>query len=96
MPQCPRIHLNGSSAGALQAGYRDVWDALTELSKAMQDAAPNARDYYVIDSGAYSRARAEHEEQMAALGRMRRHYRDLMEGLQQQIDERSAQYRGPT
>ena len=63
----PTIHLNGTSAKALQDGYEKANVALGEAMAAVVETAPNARDYYVQGPDAYRTAQAEHDARMAAL-----------------------------
>ena len=71
--QLPLVHLGGTSAEALADGY---WTAARSISNALeclQDAAPNARDFYPLPGGdeAWKRARDEHEARVAALRAVR-------------------------
>ena len=42
----PTIHLNGTSKDVLAKQYNDAVVLLRGALQAMEDAAPNARDYY--------------------------------------------------
>lgn len=57
----PCVHLNGTSKAALVQALTDSYVALATASEALAASAPNARDYYVLDAGAFERARAQHE-----------------------------------
>jgi hypothetical protein len=46
-PVVPTVHLNGTSGEQLADGLARVWDALQDACRALRDAAPNGRDYYV-------------------------------------------------
>jgi hypothetical protein len=63
----PTLHLNGSSPAALLEGYTDAASALFAAAKALDDAAPNARDYYPQGDGAFQQAQAEHRARVAKL-----------------------------
>ncbi len=63
----PTIHLNGSSAEHMLGDYRSARTAIRSAVEAVQQTAPNGRDYYVMLPGAYERALHEHRERLAAL-----------------------------
>lgn len=67
----PTIHLNGTARSQLQEQYDRAYRALTEAVQALNDAGPNARDYYVQEVGAYGVACREHEARLAALAQVR-------------------------
>ena len=60
----PRIHLNGTSADALTTELEQAVSALRKALDAMQEAAPNGRDYYTISADAYAQAAREHNERI--------------------------------
>ncbi len=66
----PTIHLNGTSASALDEQQRAVGTAAYALLSALQDAAPNARDYYPQGPDAFAAARREHSEQCDSVRRI--------------------------
>ena len=47
MTGLPTIHLNGTGAKTLAAGYEAAYDALRDLQGKMSEIELNARDYYV-------------------------------------------------
>lgn len=47
MTGLPTIHLNGTGAKTLAAGYESAYDALHALKNAMAAIEFNSRDYYV-------------------------------------------------
>jgi len=47
MTGLPTIHLNGTGAKTLAAGYEAAYDALRNLQGKMSEIELNARDYYV-------------------------------------------------
>ena len=63
----PAVHMNGTSKGDLIQQNVDAAHAVQKALDALGRAAPNGRDFYVIDSDAYSRAVAEHAERMRRL-----------------------------
>jgi hypothetical protein len=66
----PLIHLNGTSAQAIYDQQKKVSCACRALLRALEEAAPNARDYYPKGDDAYRTAAAEHRakvEQVDAL-----------------------------
>ncbi len=56
----PTIHLNGTSADALIEQLTGAGGALRAAIRALDEAAPNARDYYVQGADAYAKASREH------------------------------------
>ncbi len=56
----PSLHLNGSSADALIEQLTEAGHALRQALRALDDAAPNARDYYVLGDEAFAKAMREH------------------------------------
>lgn len=63
----PRIHLNGTSRESLEEQYEKALQVLGLAIDALGETSPNARDYYPIDSGAFSRARGEHASRVRRL-----------------------------
>ena len=63
----PTVHLNGTSRDSLIDGLCDAGHVVIDAMKALADAAPNARDYYVQGDDAYGIARTQHEERLAKL-----------------------------
>lgn len=63
----PTVHLNGTSAQDLLEGYERAHEALREAMEALAQAAPNGRDYYVQQPGAFESAIAEHQSRMTRL-----------------------------
>jgi hypothetical protein len=57
----PRIHLNGTSPNELLRQLLDAKDAVRKAMRALDEAAPNGRDYYPISRDAIKLAQAEHE-----------------------------------
>ena len=66
----PTIHLNGSSAERLMAGYEQACDKLQEALLAMGQCSPHGRDYYPQGPDAISAASKEHQARMDKLRAM--------------------------
>jgi hypothetical protein len=71
----PQIHLNGSSRTDLLDQFKTAYIALAAARYALQQAAPHARDYYVISPGAFEVAREQHESRLQRIN-------DVLEELQ--------------
>lgn len=63
----PRIHLNGTSRKSLEEQYETALEAISRAIDALGETAPNARDYYPIAPGAFSRAMGEHASRVRRL-----------------------------
>jgi len=63
----PTLHLNGTSRERLADDYGTARTALRNALAAIEDAAPNARDYYPQGNGAFTQAQAEHASRVARL-----------------------------
>jgi hypothetical protein len=63
----PTVHLNGSGRKSLLDGLERAGSALHEAIKALDDIAPNGRDYYPQGEGAFKQASAEHQVRVARL-----------------------------
>jgi hypothetical protein len=61
MIRMPSVHLNGTSREALTNGYLEAAQAVSKARRALCEAAPNARDYYVQGEGAFGAATREHQ-----------------------------------
>lgn len=64
---CPTVHLNGTSRESLMDQYRAAYRAVQDALKALANASPHGRDYYVQEDGAYNRAAREHNERCEKL-----------------------------
>lgn len=62
--QLPRVHLNGTSRQELHRQNRAAMDAAADLVKALSEAVPNGRDYYVIGPDAMAKASAQHRSRI--------------------------------
>ena len=45
----PVIHMNGTGAEELMAGYENIYDCLNKLQAAMEKCIVHGRDYYPLD-----------------------------------------------
>lgn len=63
----PTIHLNGTSADALQDSADAAARALHDALAVLIEAGPNARDYYPQGDAAIAEARTEHDSRIARL-----------------------------
>ena len=75
----PTLHLNGSGKGHLAEAYEAAYKALYQAEQAVQNAAPNARDYYPQGDSAFREAQREHTERLLALVRVRKEILELLE-----------------
>lgn len=60
----PTVHLNGTGGEVLLAQLEEAHRALTATVVALQEAAPNARDYYVDTPTSFTAAVREHQDRM--------------------------------
>jgi hypothetical protein len=67
----PTVHLNGTSRDALRLQYATASRAVGEAVLALEEAYPNARDYYVQGADAFSIASREHSARVRTLRDMR-------------------------
>lgn len=90
----PLVHMNGSSADYLLSTLSEAQESLLVTLRAMNAAAPNARDYYPLGDGesAFKAARDLHDRFMRELRAMRAEIVCAMEHVQEQIDEREAHH----
>lgn len=63
----PTVHLNGTSRNSLLDDYIAAMDAIRLAMKALQSAAPNARDYYVQAGDTFCMAQNQHFIRLARL-----------------------------
>ena len=80
----PTIHLNGTGATTLIAGYEDALAAMRVAIEKMADAGPNARDYYVQNLAAFTQARQEHQARLTALRQVQDDMMTLLGACQDQ------------
>jgi hypothetical protein len=63
----PTLHLNGSSKERLLEDNLQARRLLLEAARALQEAAPHGRDYYVQGGAATQMALAEHHDRMVRI-----------------------------
>lgn len=68
----PTIHRNGTSANELYEQLDAAYSAVLRAEKALENATPNARDYYPQGDLAYKIARTEHEQRIIAVFEVRK------------------------
>jgi len=73
--------LNGTSQEHLLDQVTAAATALRAALEKMQDAAPNARDYYPQGDGAYQQAEAEHRSRVRRVQEVLAEYERLAETL---------------
>lgn len=77
----PTVHLNGTSGQKLYEQYIAVGNSLGLTLRAMDEAYPNARDYYVQGEGAYAEAVKEHMARVDALRGVGKEISAIVESL---------------
>jgi len=80
----PTIHLNGTSAKDLWVGYEAAYDAVRAAQEALGKIEFNARDYYVQDADAFTKARDHRTEQRQALAQVEEYLLQHLLSLQSQ------------
>lgn len=86
----PTIHLNGTNGADLKEGWERTYSAIGEAKRALQETAPNMRDFYVQKDGNanFEKARNEHFERLQKLESVRQELVALCEGVDAQLEER--------
>ncbi len=77
--QLPTIHRNGTSADSLTEDLCDAMTALLDAIKAVEQCAPNMRDYYLGEGADYTVACAEHAERLKQIVAVRRELNTIAE-----------------
>jgi hypothetical protein len=80
-PQIPAIHLNGTSRESLLDDLEVAAGLLYQSINALAHCYPNARDYYVLPTGALNRAEAQHASRMERLRDVYAELKELAEGI---------------
>lgn len=80
----PTVHLNGTSATDLWAGYEAAYDAVRAAQDALAKIEFNARDYYVQGPEAWSKAQDHRIEQRNALGQVEEYLLQHLISLREQ------------
>jgi hypothetical protein len=80
----PTVHLNGTGYKDLWAGYEAAYNAVRDAQKAIGKIEFNARDYYVQDADAFTKARDHRIEQQQALAQIEEYLLQHLLSLQEQ------------
>ena len=80
----PTVHLNGTGYKDLWEGYEAAYEAVRAAQEALGKIEFNARDYYVQDSFAFSKARDHRYEQWQALAQVEEYLLQHLLSLRQQ------------
>ena len=80
----PTVHLNGTSHKDLWAGYEAAYEAVRAAQDALGKIEFNARDYYVQDADAFTKARDHRYEQCKALAQVEEYLLQHLLSLRQQ------------
>lgn len=78
----PTIHLNGTGRERLFEQTADALGALRAAMRALDEAAPNGRDYYPQGEGAYSEAAREHASRVARVREVAAELEQMAEAIQ--------------
>lgn len=84
----PTIHLNGTSGADLMSRTDEARLALSDAIKALQNAEPNGRDYYVQGPRVIDAAKDEHIARLEKLEAVQADLVALSEAIYEQITER--------
>jgi hypothetical protein len=82
--------MNGSNPETLLEGLTEAYRAVDAAMRALDEAAPNGRDYYPQGPDAVQEATREHQLRAAKLRSVREELQELVVSVQDQIDEREA------
>lgn len=82
----PTIHLNGTSAKDLWAGYEAAYDAVRAAQEALGKIEFNARDYYVQSPGAWEKAQDHRIKQRQALAQVEEYLLQHLLAIREQSD----------
>lgn len=80
----PTVHLNGTGYQDLWNGYEAAYEAVRDATKVLGKIELNARDYYVQDSDAFTKARDHQIEQFIALAQVEEYLLQHLLSLQEQ------------
>lgn len=82
----PTVHLNGTSAENLIRQLIEARRALRNALQAVDETAPNGRDYYPQGDGAIGIATREHLRRLERIQAVLGELTELLEGVQEQAD----------
>jgi len=80
----PTVHLNGTGYKDLWEGYEAAYEAVRVAQEALCKVEFNARDYYVQDADAFTKARDHRTEQRQALAQVEDYLLQHLLSLQSQ------------
>jgi len=80
----PCIHLNGTSSEELLRQNTEVARAVQEAMRALSNAAPNGRDFYVLGNDALKKAQAEHRARWDKLESVYDELLIIIDGIEEQ------------
>ncbi len=80
----PTVHLNGTGYKDLWNGYEAAYEAVRAAQEALGKIEFNARDYYVQDADAFTKARDHRYEQCKALANVEEYLLQHLLSLQSQ------------
>lgn len=63
----PHVHINGTDGNELLEQWKNVMDAAKVLEKALHDATPHGRDYYIMGPEPFINARGAHIEMLESV-----------------------------
>ena len=86
----PTIHLNGTSGTDLMSQTTDAMLALSAAIKALQNAGPHGRDYYLHGNSAFPRALQEHKDRLTKLAEVQADLVAISEAIHAQMTPRTA------
>lgn len=89
----PTIHMNGSSPEHLLKGLKEAYRAVGIAMRALDEAAPNGRDYYPQGYNAVEEATREHQLRAVKLRSVREELQELVISVQTQKNERERRNR---
>jgi hypothetical protein len=88
--QGPLIHMNGTSFEELIGQLTSAASAVRAALRAVENAAPNQRDYYPLGQDAWSTAQREHASRLSRLNAVRDELENLALALDEQHEERAS------
>jgi hypothetical protein len=83
----PTVHMNGTSAGELARQLRTARRAMQVAFEALQEASPNARDYYP-QGGVWGRAQEEWDARFKKVRSVIQELSAMEESVEEQQRER--------
>ena len=80
----PTVHSNGTGYKDLWNGYEAAYNAVRDAQEVLRQVEFNARDYYVQDADAFTKARDHRIEQQQALAQVEEYLLQHLLSLQEQ------------